>query len=168
MLFCGSPKIYKGIYQFVELAKRLKSFHFVAALNCSEDELSMLDIAPRENLSLLAKPANLPELYESAFLVVNLSIPSLWVETFGLSLLEGMAAGCPVVAPPVGGPVEFVDSTFGACLDSSDLSALVQYVQFLKSNYSRWVECSCAARKRAAAFSAENYRINILNFFNEI
>jgi glycosyltransferase involved in cell wall biosynthesis len=168
VLFCGSPKIYKGILQFVELAKRLENLRFVAALNCSEDELRSLRIAPQDNLTLLIKPSNLPELYQSAFLVVNLSVITQCVETFGLTLLEGMAAGCPVIAPPVGGPLELVDHSVGACIDSTDLPALLEYIQMLTSDYGYWASCSLAAKAKADEFSSDIYRINVVKFFSEL
>lgn len=167
ILFCGSLKSYKGIFQFIELARRMKEFKFVAALNCKSGDLISLTDIP-SNLTLCAQPKNLQELYERAFLVVNLSIPEQWVETFGLSLLEGMSAGCPVVAPPVGGPTEFVNNDVGLCIDSSDLKALENYIRLLGSNYDNWYRCSIAASRRAKSFSAETYKDNLLQIFNSL
>jgi glycosyltransferase involved in cell wall biosynthesis len=49
--------------------------------------------------------------------------PSL-VEPFGLSTLEGLASGRPVVATRIGGPPEFVPAAAGALVDPEDDAAL--------------------------------------------
>ncbi len=51
--------------------------------------------------------------------------PSL-AEPFGLAVLEGMAAGVPVVATRVGGPPEFVTLDAGVLVDPEDEDALVE------------------------------------------
>ena len=166
ILFCGSLKEYKGIFQFIKLSKRMPDFRFVAALNCDVSELIEINTETIDNLVLISRPVNLHELYENAFLVVNFSNPSSWVETFGLSLLEGMAAGCPVIAPPIGGPVELVSSDVGVCIDSSDLDSIESYIQRLGRSYDFWHKCSVSALNRSKLFSADVYRRNILHFFN--
>ena len=53
------------------------------------------------------------------------STPSSRKEEFGLSLLEALAAGLPVVAPDRGGPPTFVeDGKTGFLADTTDLAAL--------------------------------------------
>jgi glycosyltransferase involved in cell wall biosynthesis len=51
--------------------------------------------------------------------------PSL-IEPLGQSLLEGMAAGRPVVATRIGGPPEFVPPEAGVLVDPLDLDALTR------------------------------------------
>ncbi len=72
--------------------------------------------------------------------------PSL-VEPFGQSLLEGMAAGRPVVATQVGGPPEFVTPASGVLVDPTSESSILEGLR-------RAAELPCpndAAREAAAA-----------------
>ena len=165
VLFCGSLKDYKGIGQLVELAKKMCDYQFMAALNCEPEEIEQLANS-LDNLTFLSRPDNLGRLYEDAFLVVNLSLPDQWVETFGLSLLEGMAAGCPVIGPPVGGPMELVTEEVGKNIDSRDVDQLEEYIRYLGENYILWEIKSRAAAERAELFGAAVYQQNISVFFS--
>ena len=75
-----------------------------------------------------------------ADLVLNLSNPSLWVETFGLTLLEAMAYQLPVICPPVGGPIELVkNDENGFCIDSRNMDELIEKIIYIleSGNYER-------------------------------
>ena len=51
--------------------------------------------------------------------------PSLWSEAFGLSVIEAMGAGIPVISTNLGGPAEIIaDGIDGHLLPAGDISAL--------------------------------------------
>ena len=161
VLFAGSLKDYKGVRQFVQLASMpdCQGFRFVMALNAGMDEIAHYfrgESLPT-NLQLLSRPSNLATLYAESFLVVNFSLPEGWVETFGLSLLEGMHYGCPVIAPPVGGPTEFVNQSNGALIDSRQTEEITRFLNELSSSYDTWTKYSEQALQTAAKFSNNNY-----------
>src|SRR6185436_14775046 len=54
-----------------------------------------------------------------------LVVPSLVPEGFGLTVVEGMAAGVPVIAPDAGGPAEVItDGVDGVLVPAGDTAAL--------------------------------------------
>jgi len=169
VLFAGSLKEYKGINQLVKLAEVNGSINFIAALNCEqsdfEDFISKVDIP--SNLSLLVRPNNLQDLFAESFLVLNLSLPNAWVETFGLSIVEGMAFGNPVVAPPIGGPTEFVNSNNGALIDSRNIEEISRFIEHLSSSYTLWSSYSDYAFESSKYFSAEQFKKNYRLFYND-
>lgn len=166
ILFAGSLKVYKGIEQLINMAIRLSEYKFVAALNCSDDELNLFleNKSIPSNMKIVIRPENLQDLYKSSFLVVNLSLPELWVETFGLSLLEGMSFGCPVIAPEIGGPTEFVDVSNGFLSDSRDIDKIEQFIRSLSADYDLWVKYSQSAQRVAKQFSAGEYKIQFHSY----
>ena len=166
ILFCGSLKEYKGVYQFFALARRMPKFNFIAALNCNEYELEALNDKVPNNTEVFSRPKDLISFYENSFIVVNMSNPDQWIETFGLSILEGMAAGAPVIAPPVGGPVELVSEGVGLLVDSRNLDVIEDFIHFLASDFDCWCTYSDAALEKSKDFSAKKYETNIVNLFS--
>lgn len=113
VLMVCSLKTYKGVLEFFDVAEKLlgqSSVRFTLVLNAEQEEMDawLAGIAIPANVALFPRQADVTRFYEQADLLLNLSRPDEWVETFGLTILEGMAHGLPVVVPPVGGPAEIV------------------------------------------------------------
>jgi glycosyltransferase involved in cell wall biosynthesis len=158
VMLCYNRK-FKGVPAFFELAARLADrddirFHLVLS-----DGLDEAEARPHGANITLFPPTDRPEdHYRSAAVVANLSRPDLCVETFGLTLLEGMAFGVPVIAPPVGGPAELVrNGQEGLLIDSRDIDALVMGVTRLADDDALWRTLSVAARHRALEFSTDRF-----------
>ena len=90
-----------------------------------EDYVTMLGFIPNENL---------PELYASSSLFV---MPSLYCESFGVTLLEAMASGRPVIASNVGGIPEVVkDGVTGLLFKRGDAEDLAEKIIMVLSDRS--------------------------------
>lgn len=166
VIFAGSLKLYKGIEQLALIAKALPDFNFIAAINCEKEELNdfLRDHLCQFNINWVARPDNLENLYAESFAVLNLSLPDLVVETFGLSLLEGMTLGCPAVAPPIGGPIEFVDKSCGLLVDSRETDQITSFLTLLASDFTLWKKYSQNAQKSASRFSSDTYRMAVRQY----
>jgi glycosyltransferase involved in cell wall biosynthesis len=91
------------------------------------------------------------------------------VETFGLTILEAMAFGIPVIVPPVGGPIELVeDGVQGFHIDSRNLDLLKEKVLLLSNNEELCLRMSTEGRKQATKFSPESFAINIRQAIDEV
>ena len=167
ILFVGSLKKYKGIEIFVNLAKILSNFKFTAALNCEKNEFKSYVNSNGfpNNLELLHKPPNLSRLYAEAFTVVNLSLVEEWIETFGLSILEGMSYGTPVIVPCVGGQLDYVTDECGLIIDSTKIDEICCYLTELSNSYDRWLLCSNTCAAISANYSSQSYTQNAQKLF---
>lgn len=164
-----SLKDYKGIPEFVELAK--KSFvknmdlSFKLVINDTDDAIE--DYFKKfegyqKYVDVISRPDNLPQIFANAFMVVNLSCQQNCIETFGLTLVEGMASYCPVLGPVVGGPKEVVvHNESGYLIDSKD-PILLSEIYALAEDYAKWEAMAENAKARSLSFSEIEYEAKIL------
>ncbi len=150
---------YKGILELLSLVSILehrKDIHFDLVVNDEQDAIDHYFSGKVQPLSLTVHPRidNPAVFYKRASLMLNLSRVDLCIETFGLTILEAMAFGVPVIVPPVGGPAELVsDAVQGFVADSRDTALLCERVLALADNSDLCNSMSHAARHRAQDFS---------------
>lgn len=168
VLMICSLKNYKGIPEYITLASRHPSLHFELVLNASMREVSEFfqkHTLPA-NLTLHPAQQNLDPFYRKAALVVNLTNPALCRETFGMTLLEGMSYGIPVIAPPVGGPAELVnDGENGLLIDARDSKKLDEALVKLTSSALLRSRFSAASRIKANQFSGKQLKKRVTERF---
>lgn len=127
ILMVCSLKGYKGVNEFITLAKLNAHLQFKLIVNASQNEVNdfQKEIALTSNISISPTQINLHPFYQWADIILNLSKPDQWIETFGLTIIEGMAYGLPAIVPPVGGIAEIVkDGVNGFWADCRDIKNL--------------------------------------------
>lgn len=150
------PRTYKGVDVLVQLARRMPGVNFSLALSADTDELETWLSAHRpqpSNLEVLGRQEDLHAFYAKSHLLLNLTLPDQAVETFGMTVLEGMAHGLPAIVPPVGGVAELArDAQEGFHADARFLEGLMAKIELLRLDTRLWERLSTAARKRALEF----------------
>lgn len=145
LLMIASLSKDKGVDMFINLAHHIQECHFRLILNANKDNIndffSQVIIPP--NCELIPKQSNIQPFLEDTDLILNLSDPLYWVETFGLTILEAMPYGIPAIVPNVGGPTELIENGYnGYCVDVSNLESLVENIRLslVEANYNRLAE----------------------------
>lgn len=116
------------------------------------------------------KPENTPEIYSSAdlFLSFHCTGPlTKRVEAFGVTLLEAMAHGLPVITSASGGVSESVlDGETGHLINSGDISAFADRLMALDQDRDELHRLSLNARKHIEDhFSLEEERAQLVRIF---
>ena len=158
VLMLCSLKKYKGVDEFIALASDLPSLKFELVLNATEAEIAEFfkDRNLSKNLILYPKQNNVHRFYQRAKVILNLSDTQAWVETFGMTLLEGMEYGIPAVAPPVGGPTEIVIPAMnGYQIDARNLKLIAERLLNLSKDLNLYQQFSKNARRTAQLFKVE-------------
>lgn len=172
ILMLCSLKDYKGVLEFVNLSKTpdlSTSFSFTLVLNEDVEaaDLYFSSVELSDNFHYICRPNNIVELYNKSFLVLNLSNPQYWIETFGLTLLEGMSQGNPVISPLVGGPTEFVeDNVNGFHIHYNNYEKLTEVILSLGGDYKYWKRLSKNALDKSSYFSHDRYKDHVRDFLS--
>lgn len=94
-----------------------------------------------DNLRIVSRQNDVTPFYNEASIVLNLSDKQRFVETFGLTALEAMSAGLPVIVPTEGGIAEMVeDGANGYKIDVQDLDRIDCMIEEIfqdKDHYTR-------------------------------
>jgi len=172
VLMVCSLKTYKGVYEFTRLAFDHPNFEFKLVLNAPQKDIDdfFSSINMSENISIYAAQKNLHPFFQWADVIVNLSKPDGWIETFGLTIIEGMAYGLPAIVPPIGGILEVIEEGLtGFSVDSRDTQQLNLILSNVLKNKSQYEKLSHAAFNRLQIFKEEFMlkNINEIVFQNE-
>lgn len=169
VLMIGSLKTYKGILEFLQIAQKLKEYSFInftLVLNADGNEVLEFETKASipNNVKLVPRQQNVIPFYKRANLVMNLSRVNECVETFGLTIIEAMAFGIPVIVPPVGGPSEIVtDDIQGYLITSYEIDRIAQKIQELSMDEEKCNSISKNALKRAKEFSETEFDHKIIS-----
>lgn len=174
VLMLASFKGYKGIEEFISLADDFcdnDDIKFKLVLNAEAGEVASFTSrhTKARNVSIYPRTNDPTAFYATADVLLNLSRVDEWIETFGLTILEAMAFGIPVIVPPIGGPAEIVsDGQEGFCIDSRDGVALREAVCALADAQDLAMEMSRAASARASGFTFEAYSQELREMIQEL
>lgn len=129
VLMLSSLKRYKGICEYMVLARELSQFKFTIVVNDTWENVTsyMNQFVPfhLSNLKVYPRQSDVSAFYNAASLLINLTNPKEAIETFGLTALEAMSAGLPVIVPTIGGIAEMVeDGVNGYKIDVQDLNRI--------------------------------------------
>jgi glycosyltransferase involved in cell wall biosynthesis len=140
-VFAGRLTEAKGVSDVLELARCLPDCAvtvvgdgpLAATVRGAEKELANLEYRGTVDRR------DVGELLASARLLL---MPSRWQEPAGLSALEAMAAGTPVIAYEVGGLAEYVRDAGGGVTVETRPQALIEACRRLIADEGEWSRCS--------------------------
>jgi glycosyltransferase involved in cell wall biosynthesis len=171
VLMICSLKKYKGVDEFLECARRLKSYDFTLVVNATQQAIDAYfnGVALPPNITIFPAQKDVHAFYRKADLVMNLSRPDGWIETFGMTILEAMYYRRPVIVPPVGGITELVEhEAEGFRVDSRRMDELCLRIEMLAENRSMYSAFSKNAFLKTAQFGPAQFRHGILDNFQKM
>lgn len=168
ILMLGSLKKYKGTIEFCTLAKMLPQYHFELVINDNQENIDYFwrenNIGSIDNLVVHARQDDVAPFYNRASIILNLTNKDLAIETFGLTALEAMAAGLPVIVPTVGGIAEMVsDAGNGYKIDVQNLPLIAEKIEKLLSNRELYISLCEEGLARSKKYSSANMAAEILH-----
>ena len=159
----------KGIFELLKIAESMPSRSFQAVLNCSPSEIEdfVANFSLPKNLELLPQQVDIQRYYQEAFLVINLSLADACLESFSLSILEGMSCGNPVIVPLAGGHFEYFDSSAGKAINAQSTGEIIAFIERLQSDFVLWRQHSQSAVRLVGDYSAAAFQDRVERFLSK-
>jgi glycosyltransferase involved in cell wall biosynthesis len=155
---------YKGYRAFVALAAHCPQFAFLLILNGDRERFER-EVPSSQRPANLEIRFNVPEIataLNSISLLLSLTDRSGWIETFGLTLIEGMTFGIPVIAPDIGAPREFVENGVnGYRVNETDLDAIAGLIARIHGDPDQQRTLGNGARETASRFRPASFRVAV-------
>tara|TARA_B110000003_G_scaffold11924_2_gene12010 strand:+ start:2155 stop:3321 length:1167 start_codon:yes stop_codon:yes gene_type:complete len=169
VLFVGYLKKNKGIFELLKIAESMPSRSFQAVLNCSPSEIEdfVANFSLPKNLELLPQQVDIQRYYQEAFLVINLSLADACLESFSLSILEGMSCGNPVIVPLAGGHFEYFDSSAGKAINAQSTGEIIAFIERLQNDFVLWRQHSQSAVRLVGDYSAAAFQDRVERFLSK-
>ena len=172
VLMLCSFKEYKGVYDFIDLADMNPLLNFELVLNSDQNSILPLveECIERQlsNIAIYPATKDVHEYFSRSRVVLNLSHPDKWVESFGMTALEAMAYGKPCIVPEVGGIAEVVSSNCGYHLSHTSKAKISDVLCMLYHRDNFYDSLSARVKERSEEFKFANYKIAIINIINGI
>ena len=171
VLMLGSLKEYKGTREFIALAGQMSDFQFELVINDSQESIETYlkdeKITKTENLTIHPRQDDVTPFYNRASLVLNLTNRKQAIETFGLTALEAMATGLPVIVPTVGGIAEMVtDGENGYRIDVQEIERVRLCIDKILTDKALYKRLSENALERSKKYSARSMGSSIEDILN--
>jgi L-malate glycosyltransferase len=166
ILMLCSLKDYKGIPDFITLANKMPTFHFELVVNANEKEIEnyLNNHKSSQNLQVFPCQSDTDAFYRRADVVLNLSRPEGWIESFGMTLVEALAYGIPVIGPEIGGPEEIIIDNFnGFKINGTNFEKLTSCIQQLTCDAKTYEQYAANARESAQKYQAKEVQQLIYN-----
>lgn len=162
VIYFGRLEEYKGVFDILTLAEHLPNISFVLIGTGRAEPALRTRIAANnlDNVTLtgaLSREELLPYLKHAKVAMV----PSRWNETFGLTAVEAMAAGVPVIVSDMGGLPEVVDSGKTGYVVPVDMSETIEVHLKEMCNIIPHDLANAARIRASVLFSEERYRKNL-------
>lgn len=166
-------KTYKGVLLFLEIAKQFPDYNFLLVTSNSVEETKdyFKNVIIPENLKIMNEVKNMVEIYSSASLVMNLSIPhgiDRSIETFSMILIEAFEFKTPCIAPCYGGPLEIIENNNnGYLIEIEDINEVKEKINTIFLNYDVYKRFCESAYCRAGKFLPSVFVKKIKDFIIE-
>ncbi len=170
VLMLASLRPYKGIYEFIILAEKIPKAQFELVLSDESSEVAkfVAENSIPDNLKIFPVQKDVQPFYRLASLLINLTQKDKVVESFGLTVLEGMYYGLPAIVPTAGGITELVDSGInGFQIDYSRLDLIEVEIRKMMNDKGYWERLSHAAFIKKESFSRKAFERQILQLLGK-
>lgn len=151
----------KGLDDFKKLRAILPSHYHIKLVGLSKQQIAQLP-AGIEGIPHIDSQHELARLYGSATVFVN----PTHAEALGMTNIEALACGTPVVTYNVGGAAETIDATSGIAVPTGDVAALAKAIEHVLLHPQIYTAQAC--RQRSGLYDMGAQYKKYLNLYTNL
>ena len=178
IMFSGRLNAEKGIIELIKAFRMVKnknikllivgSFFYDTDMGSNQDkQINSLTKGIRDKMIFTGyiPYQKMPQIYASADFAV---LPSMWEEPAGLTVIEAMSTGLPVITTNSGGIPEYVtcECAFLINRDKNICAAIANKIELLVTNKELRIKMGNKGRKNALKYNVENYYKNFVKIIS--
>lgn len=152
----------KGLSDFLELSKYIEPDIQIVLIGLSNQQISLLP----SNIIGLNKTENIQKLiqfYSAADIFISTSVE----ETFGLTIVEAMACGTPVIVYNTTACPEVVSESTGIVVEKNNILALVSAIKTIRKNGKEYYSNSCKNRVKSLYDKRDRF-LDYIKLYNNL
>lgn len=151
----------KGLKYFLELSNMVDEDDVIVLVGLTEKQKenlpkNVIGITKTNSINELAK------IYSSADVFVNLTLE----EVLGMTNIEAMACGIPVITFNTGGSVECIDQNSGYIVEKGNTEELIHHIKTIKRSSNSFYSNHCTKRAHMYFNKKEKF-IEYFNIYNK-
>ena len=165
LIFIGKLETQKGVEELVNVFKS-QLYNKKLLMIGNGPLLAEIQAKKTENITLLdsVDPSQIPTYIARSLYLIQ---PSLWYETFGLTIIEAMSIGVPVLGYPIGTRLDLIENgKNGFFLNREDLGTSI--LQCLNVGEKEYNELQENSKSFAERFKEERVIEKQINLYAEI
>lgn len=170
ILYFGRLAKEKGLFTLMEAMRNFQDIKLII-VGRGELELDLMKYVEEHNMDNVKLVGyktgnNLRTLIQDALFVV---MPSLWYETFGLTIVESFACAKPVIGADIGGISELINQENGLLFRPGDSEELTEKIAYFLSHPSLVKELGVKARRFVEDnFSSDQHYQKTMNIYHKV
>ena len=152
----------KGLDDYIKLSSLLPNGYRIVLVGLTEEQISYLP-SSIIGIKRISNPLDLAYLYNMASVVTSLS----YSETFGLSVVEGMACGTPAVIYDNSGQSALVSDDTGIKVETGNVEAVRDAILAI-TDKDKSIYCTQCRNRAIALFNKETQFSQYISLYNRI
>ena len=169
ILMISSLKKYKGIFTFCELASSMINYDFTLVISSSSAEINkvLFKYKSIQNLRIISSQKDITPFLNCNGIMLNLTDFNEVIETFGLTILEGLSYGLPGVVPIKSGVTDLINHNINGrrIKNIKDILEIKSAIDYINENYSLLSENAFNSSQK---YSFMNFKIKLIKELSNI
>lgn len=165
ILYLGPCEKYKGFNLLIDSLHMLNKDNWTLNIYGNSYEIDCGEINNKINFGGRYNYSDLDDIFKKNDVLV---IPSIWYETFGFTLLEGLSYGIPIITTQYVGAKDFIEDNYNGFIINPKKDELMKKLEMIMLDKTMLDRINDNIVNSKIEFELEKHNIKIINIYNKV